>query len=799
MKKKSFFYKFDKDKNISKSSNHTFFAEDEEKTFDKLTSLLEKKEFLNWLIDWTLWRIEEYYDKRISKKKEIINHKSYLKNYLDYFSKVNSYILALKFDKILSYNDIEKITNTLWVDTIRVSWYDTTVEIISNNKEELLKLLKELIDSEIFIIHDIITNNTDYKENNRFIMSLEDIIIDTINRNNLINIHEGNNVIVSFSKQYISSKRIEIEILKTIYWKYKNSYSSVENITDEESQNISFLFKDVNKEFLEDIQLLDWLLNIEIIDIEENNLFQEIDFDIEAPFIEESLEWNNKICIAENKKIINNTFFIGDIEYWTTEVNEEWKHWTSVWLLAMYWKLQLWEKYLPAPECSIYNITYKNVFLNINKILDEAESNWCKIINISMWAIWFLKDNEPISTIAKQIDKLLVNRDLMLILSWWNIKPPKNNYHEIKNEETNINIPKDSISSIAIWAKNSNWKTELYSRKNNVDSEYNIWETKGYIFRFKDKKKPDLIDFWENIVFDGAKWGIWYWTSYAAPLIANKATKILNIYNNISTNTIKALFYNYASVENFDSSLYSNKQTFERHIWRWDVDITSLIEWGNTLNIVIEDFIWSNQKKEYPIKLPKINQKNVAIWIKRSISYNPPIDENYHLKYCKFCVSSQMWSNSYETKKQDFFDSYDEDIASKKWGEWKKEKIENKYSRPLNWVNYFWNNNLWVSNSFRENILNNTLYEELRDDTNIIIEWHTRNNFSYQQKFSFVMTIDIKELVDKDSYIDEFYKLNNDILIHGVDIDNINKNIQVKEEIFNELTNNDIEIDVESF
>lgn len=799
MRKKTFFYRFDKNKHIFKSSNHNFFVENEEKTFDKLTSLLEKKELLKTLVNETNSKIEKYYQERIEKKKKLIIKKPYLNKYSEYLLNTKQFILSFKFSKILSYSDIEKITSSLWVNLIRVSWYDTVIEILVQNKEEILNSLQLLIDSELIIVNNIIKEDKEPEENNRYILSLENIEIDTINRKNLDILWEWKNIITSLSKEYISNSKLELDILKEIYQKYKKENSNVSIHKNDASLDYIFIFQNINWEFLEDIKILDWITNIEIIDTSSENTFKEIDFNIETRPISESIKELTKVFIVEDTKI-NSKKYYNNITYWILENNIEWEHPTSVWLLSMYWKIQKWQTILPKPECNIYNAVYENIFLDINKIIDEAEKNWCKIINISMWMEGFIWDNVWISTIAKIIDKSLENRDILLVLSWWNINPCKSNYQEISSENSNINIPKDSFSSLAIWAKNDKWLIELYSRKNNINPEYNIGDVKWYIYRFKDKKKPDLIDFWENIVFNWKKWWIWYWTSYAAPLIVNKAAKMLNTYNNISTNTIKALFYNHSSTEKYNPKLYLDRQTFERHIWKWEVDIDSIIDWNNKINIVIEDYIWNNEKKEYPIKLPEIKENNISINIKRCISYNPPIDELFPLKYCKFCVASQIWSNFYEEKYNEIYNSYDDKIeAQNKWDEWKKNKIEDKYLRPLNWVNYFWKNHLWVSNSFRENIINKKLYDEIKNDTKIIIEWHSRNNFNYQQKFSFVMTIDISEILDKESFITNFFEINNEVIIHWEDLQNINRNYELKEQAFIEINSNDISIDVESF
>ncbi len=107
MKKKSFFYKFDKNRDRFKSSNHSFFAEEEDKAFNKLTALLDKKDVIKELINKTDFEVEGYYKDRINYKKNILENKSYLDGDKNYLLDINEYIFTLKFGKILSYNDIE--------------------------------------------------------------------------------------------------------------------------------------------------------------------------------------------------------------------------------------------------------------------------------------------------------------------------------------------------------------------------------------------------------------------------------------------------------------------------------------------------------------------------------------------------------------------------------------------------------------------------------------------------------------------------------------------------------------------
>jgi hypothetical protein len=92
---------------------------------------------------------------------------------------------------------------------------------------------------------------------------------------------------------------------------------------------------------------------------------------------------------------------------------------------------------------------------------------------------------------------------------------------------------------------------------------------------------------------------------------------------------------------------------------------------------------------------------------------------------------------------------------------------------------------MWSTNSSRSNTYTYDGYKELQDDTEIIIEWHTRNNFKFNQKFSFVMTIDISKLNEPKKYIEDFIQLNNQIIIEWDNLEKIDENIHIKNQAFN--------------
>lgn len=794
MKKKTFFYKFNKNIDKYSASNHNYITEkdNEDKSVLKIKNLLANENEILEKINTAKEAFIPYYEKRNIAKSYILKNE-WLEKYIKHFTQNNHYIININFWKTLSDKDISSFLELLWVDIFRVSSYDTVLEIVIEKQKDLFKELTELIKEESSKLKTFLKNE-EYWDSNKFLFYIENLNIDSTNRSNLFNLNEElkcTRTLVKINQNSFSKE--DLGILKEIYLLYKNTNSSVkvEEVNDEEISYLLFFFNDVNIEFFKKIsELFDSIISIEVIDWYQDYIqLDSIDkITVEDINTETIL---NSICIVDSKVVINNPILNNIVTYWNVyDINQGDSHWTNVATLASYWRvneLKLWQ-----PICSIYNIeSLQETFNKISNIIQESLSKWIKIINISQWVVNnYLKDNDWISELGKIIDKELVNKDILLLLSSWNINPSKKRYHELLEENANINIPKDSISSISIWAKDNDWNPSLYSRKSNIVPSYKIWDIESRLYRVKEKKSPAFIEYWDNIVFNGDWWYNSKWTSFASPLLWHKAIKILNHYWNISTNTIKALFINYASQENLNAKLYwQNKDLYHRHTWWWEVDISKLLnENDKTINIVIEDYISQNQAKKYKINLPDIEEWKI-IEIKNAISYNPPISNIYHLKYSKFNVSAKLWSDTYENVKNNIFWNDWLENPYKTWKEWKDERW------TINRVNYFWNTQMWSSNSSRSNYYKYEWYKELQDNTEIIIEWHTRNNFKFNQKFSFVMTIDISNLVEPRKYIENFIQLNNQIIIEGIEIEKINENIKIKNQTFE--AENELNITIE--
>lgn len=820
MKKKTFFYKFDKDKETVPATTHPYGDQEEgKKIVKKLDGLIEKKSMFDFMIDSQLETIEWYYEERIWKKIDYIKKNDYLSEYTSYIEKPKKFIYTLNFNKVLNEFEINSFLEKFSSELVRVSIFDTQIEIVTDNKTQILKDLKKAFSNEVDFLTEMLSTWEIYEEYDSTTLSIESVWIDIFNRNKLKSqlenlTEELTTAELVFSNSYILDK--DLAILARLYKKNKNDLSSLEGYdlhtfinNRDDSPDKSIKFFNIGKEFYEWAAiLLDGLIKIEVL----NTIPEDIDewdlFDVKLWVMWETVNTHDlvKVCVVDSK-IEDNLFTNWYITYWTVwnSKAQNSPHWTQVSLLAMYWKVDD-SLILGEPCCSVYNIiTIVDSFAHIEKILEEAINKNCKIVNISLWPQdSFLLDNETISRTARRIDSFLVNKDLLVILSCWNIKPSKTSIDDLDSEDANINYPKDSISSICIWGLSTDNSVALYSRKNNICSKNNIWNREWWWIRLRDTKKPDLLDWGDNIVYWVNKWRKWLWTSFAAPLMTNKAAKILNVYGDISTNTVKCLLMNYSKNE-INSRTYDNNETYLRHSWRWIVKIDSLIDDNiDTLNIVIEDYISSWKQKEYKINLPNI-QDNWKIIIKRSVSYNPPVSNTYHLRYSKFCVSSKIVSDTYIKKWKSFFSDemkseYTDKEIKKLFDEWKKEKWngwnDKRYERPVTWINYFGSDNFWAANYNKENILNKEYYNEMIDGFKLLINGHSRFNLIHNQKFSLVMTIDISDIQDKQSYIEEFSDLNNSILIKWIETQDIITNIQEKNQVFDTI-NNDLEIDIE--
>ncbi len=797
MKNKTFFYKFNRDINVHSATNHGFIVEENEArdSLVKIAKLLENEPSILNKIDIVKEGIDSYYGNRLEGKRLFIAQHPELISIADQFDQIGHYIVTVRFNKILSSNEIRLFLESMWADVFRIFSYDSAVEIIVNKRVGFFDEFKDLIRRESLSMQNYLTNQ-DSIDFQKYLFTIDDLSIDSANRPELLSFQSESTpkkVLVKINQKYFSRK--EFDSLRAVYLIYKNDDSdvSVQNIEDDGFKYLLFSFTNLDTKFYDAIvTLFEAIVSIEPIE-GHNNYVQgdRVDQIEQTPYTADDVNDLPTVCIVDAR--VNSTshpYLNQLVEYWSSidSVGGS-SHGTQVAILAAYGKLS-WP-ILEKPQCKIYSIEACNSsYSNIKDIIDEAVRKNIKIINISQGADGYLKDNQWISELAKSIDRELVNKDILLILSAWNIEPEKTNLSLLRNEDANINIPKDAVSCIVVWAKNRSGKPALYSRKNNVVPII-VGDMDTRLLRLKDKKNPAFIDSWDNVTYWWDFWSNSSGTSFAAPLLCNKAVQIFRNYWDISTNTIKALFINYSSREHHQwlYTVWPSDDLCNRHIWWWIVQIDHIVADDNRyVNIVIEDYISENEKKRYPIVFPNIGT-NSSVEIRTALSYNSPVSSNFHLKYIKFNVAARLWSKTYEEVKRAIFDdaSHTREQQMVIWKEYKE-------SHNIRWLNYFWTNQMWSANTGKKQTYEYPTYSALQNETEIVIEGHSRDGMIHNQKFSFVLTIDISTLNDANSYIDQFLRLNNQI-ISGLDEASIRTNIQNKELEFARI--NDIQISVE--
>lgn len=806
MKNRTLFYKFNGKRQIWDATVHSSFIEKEINEEEEITTIQELLNNVKAIIE-NLNKvnasIDKYYEEKREKKFQFIKktNQEELNNFIEKIEETDKYILRLDFSKALKEEEIDIICTLLWVHLFKIANFDSSLEIYFWRKKELIKTLEVLILEEAKLIEEKIEGV------NKILLKIVNVSIDSNNRNvlehSLEELNQTKILRLIFNKNWIRNRNnYDFSLLDNLYSLFKEESSRIiaKRSEDVEDLYVSFIVENVQDVFKEGvITLLDSLVDIECLDVKENNNMSQLSLwqEILSNPPEEGTEYG-KVCVVDYKVSDQ-----GPLSWWVEYGKVfDWpsitsKHGTNVSSLALYGKIDETTTVLEKPTYKIFSLESNYyTYTNITDILEEAEKNGCFMVNISQGLDQILKDNDGISEIAKDIDEFLTNKELLLILSAGNIsKDCPTTYEELIQEKYNINIPKDSISSLVIGAKSNDNSMCLYSRKNNIDSEISVWKTPGYLVRLRDHKKPNFIEYGDNYVYDGINnWIAGKGTSFAAPLALRKAAKVYNEFGGgISINTIKALFTNYADGEHLLPLKYSAlvpDSARRRHIWRGCVDIDYMLnEESKVVNIIIEDFISNWEQKKYFLLLPEI-EKGKNIIMKRAISYNPPISRNFIGKYCKFCVSSQIWCPTY----QKFFDQCfsQEDI-----GDIKKRKIRNdfKKGRPLRWVNYFWPTNMWSPDTQRVDPITEELYSELREGTEIIINGHSRGNIDFTQKFSFVLTLDLKEINNLDDFISNLLQLNEELFL-GNNNEELSQNIEEKEKYFEE--NQDIYVDIES-
>lgn len=255
------------------------------------------------------------------------------------------------------------------------------------------------------------------------------------------------------------------------------------------------------------------------------------------------------------------------------------------------------------------------------------------------------KINSEVSPYAYLLDNLAYELDILIFISVGNIVSPPHIYQNnglghnvipypqhLLNPSTSLCIPADSYNNISCGASAENLESfdnlinmtpsrdypAYYSRRFYMDKKHSFFNSYRNNIHLL---KPDILfaggDYDEGIS-ESSNAGITclsknpnqafvksVGTSYAAPLLANLAVRILKLYPALSAQSIKALLVNSASIPKFGDLLNDKSITPEIFAGNGSPDeFHSVFSDDNYVTMILEDKIAPGEIKSYPINIP---------------------------------------------------------------------------------------------------------------------------------------------------------------------------------------------------
>jgi hypothetical protein len=300
-----------------------------------------------------------------------------------------------------------------------------------------------------------------------------------------------------------------------------------------------------------------------------------------------------------------------------------------------------------------------------------------------------LKDNQEFSEYAKLLDKVSSELDILIFISTTNhifqIQGVQDYPVKFLTQNANIAPPAESMNNITIGAIADNFENSelqnfalsktfpaIYSRKlhYNFDDEdtFNA-QTANHYFR-----KPDILtpggDYTEVRMLgeigydDGSEAGIeilssdlhvrtfkQIGTSYATPIAANMAAKLVSKYPNLDMQTIKALLINGSSEIETGSEFRAFSNNQKKRIMGYGIpDIaTILYSDDNKATLIIEDKIYPGYIKSFPVFLPEYlntaKRKIGLLKITATLCFKFTPKQDNQLLYCPYHVTFAISKN----------------------------------------------------------------------------------------------------------------------------------------------------------
>jgi hypothetical protein len=327
------------------------------------------------------------------------------------------------------------------------------------------------------------------------------------------------------------------------------------------------------------------------------------------------------------------------------------------------------------------------------RLIREAHQNYgVQIFTLTIGYNENKLNNEGVSEYAFALDKLSYELNILVFISTGNIdnllqsngKAVVYPIH-FQDESSNLCAPAESMNNMTIGAAASNIENNdelrispvgsvpaIYTRTFHIDWLHNSQLDKsGSTNWFRANKKvfkPDVCNYggdYDEKLYPtktglkvlSTETGLFFdrtvGTSFATPLTANLAAKIIKTYPSLTSNmqTVKALIINSAKNDEVGNAFENLEEILPNSILGHGIpdDNNCVYSSENSATIILEDSILPDSIMSYPILIPQylldLNRSNALLKVKATLCFKFEPLKHHYLAYCPLHVAFGVFRN----------------------------------------------------------------------------------------------------------------------------------------------------------